>query len=81
MDLDPIPNDDVMDVSELTQKIQNAVSNILQDNEVDVAISALISSFVNEVIFQCDNVSEILFYQAIIQEMFISRIKSIRLKE
>ena len=50
--------DDLQDVMEMTSKIEKAISNIVADNEKDLAFSALISGSINSLIKLSDNAKE-----------------------
>ena len=47
MELPHIPHDDLMDVLEMTNKMESYIPNILKDNDHNLAISALMSASVN----------------------------------
>lgn len=63
MDLPHIPQDDILDVVEMTRKIENYIGKVLKSHDTKLAMSALISSSINCMFGQCRNLDEILFYR------------------
>ena len=75
-----IPQDDLMDVMEMTQKMETYISNVLKDNEVTLAMSALMSASINCMLSQCRSLDEVMFYRGVFMQIFDSSIKNIKLK-
>jgi hypothetical protein len=54
-----ISQDDILDVKELTAKLETAITDILKDNEYSLALSALMSALLNSMMRQCGSFGEI----------------------
>lgn len=76
-----IPHDDLMDVLEMTNKIESYISNILKDNDHNLAISALMNASVNSMIGQCKTLSEVMFCRTLFIQILDISIKSIEWKK
>jgi hypothetical protein len=76
-----IPRDDLLDVIEMTQKMEYAISNILKDNELSLSMSALYSATINCIIAQCQTMEEVIFYRNLFMEIFDSSIRTIETTE
>jgi hypothetical protein len=78
MELPDIPQDDIMDVMEMTSKIESYISYILKDNEKDLAMSALMSASINCMLSQCKTLNEVLFYRNLFMQILDSSIIAIQ---
>jgi len=76
-----IPRDDLLDVLEMTQRLEKEIGQILDDNEITIAMSALMSATVNCSIAQCDTLKEVIFFRNMFVEVFDLGIKSIKMKK
>jgi hypothetical protein len=76
-----VPQDDLLDVTEMTQNLEASISQILRENELSLAMSALMSAFINVMIAQCDTFDEVVFYRDIFMQILDNSIRSIKLKE
>jgi len=81
MDKPPIPRDDLIDVMEMTQKLESHISHILKENEITLAMSALMSATINCMLGQCKTFDEVVFYRNIFMQIFDSSIRAIKIKE
>lgn len=63
MQLPDIPPDDLIDIAQLTESIENCIYHILEDNDLNLAFSSLISAFINYLIDQCSTLDEIIYYR------------------
>ena len=70
--------DDLQDVLELTRSIELSVFELLKEQDLDIAISSLISACVNSIVSQCDTIEDILFYRKIAMLVFDQTIRRIR---
>lgn len=75
-----ISPDDIDDVIELTRKLQDQIFETLRDNELGIAMSALVSAFTESLIAQCDDIDEVIFYRDVTIHLFRKKIKEIRLQ-
>lgn len=76
-----VPQDDLLDVMEMTKKLENYISSVLKENELTLAMSALMSASINCILGQCKTLDEVIFYKNVFTNLFESSIRSIRLKE
>jgi hypothetical protein len=81
MEKAPISQDDLTDVMEMTQKLEHHISFILKENEMTLAMSALMSATINCILDQCQTLDEVIFYRNIFLEIFDTSIRSIKIKE
>lgn len=75
-----IPPDDLMDVMEITNKIEKYISRVLKDNNRNVAMSALMSATINSMISQCKTLNEVIMYRNLFIEILDSSIQTIEIK-
>lgn len=75
-----ISQDDIMDVLEMTTKIEKYVNSILNENDKNISMSALISATVNCTLSQCRSLDEIMFYKVFFMELFDDTIRRVKLK-
>lgn len=80
MDLRSISLDDIEDVEQLTEEIGQALTKILDDHELDLAISAIITSTILSIVNQCDNVKQLIFYRNAFVRFFDATIREIKMK-
>lgn len=73
-----IPEDDVLDVMEMTQSIEEHVLKTLNDNDMDLAMSALISSFINCLVSPCKSLEELIYYRNFVIKVLDNHIKYIK---
>ncbi len=76
-----IPADDLIDVMEMTKKLEAYISKVLNGNQTDLAVSALMSAFINCMLGQCKNFDQVLFYRHIFMQIYDEAILSIKIKE
>lgn len=58
-----IPEDDIIDIMEMSEKIERAIYNILDDLDIEVAMSTLMGAMINCMIAQCESIDELIFYR------------------
>lgn len=61
-----VSKDDVQDVQEMTRKLEEAISLVLSDNDMDLAVSALMSATLNCIFGQCETMQEVEHYRNVI---------------
>lgn len=76
-----IPRDDLIDVIEMTSKLEKYISNVLKDNEKTLAMSALMSASVNCMLAQCKTFEEVMFYRNFFSQILDGTIRSIEIKK
>lgn len=76
-----VPSDDLLDVLEMTQKIESYVTLILQDNAFNLSMSALMNATINCILKQCNNLDEVFFYRNLLIEFFDQTIETINVEE
>lgn len=80
MELPHIPRDDLMDVMEMTNKIESYISGVLKDNDRNLAMSALMSASINSMLSQCKTLNEVMFCRNLFMQILDSSIQSIQIK-
>jgi hypothetical protein len=75
-----IPQDDLMDVMEMTQKIEKYIMRVLRDQDPQLAFSALISATINCLFAQCKTFEEVVFYRSLFMEILDRSIRQIKIK-
>jgi hypothetical protein len=76
-----IPQDDLLDVMEMTKKIENFISKTLKDNELSLSVSALMSATINSMLALCSTLDEVVFYRNLFIQVFDSSIRNINIKK
>ena len=76
MKMPTISQDDVTDVVELTNKIEDAIDEILEGQNKNIALSALIGACINSMLSQCTSSDQILFYRNVFIEIYDNTIDS-----
>jgi hypothetical protein len=77
----PVSNDDLMDVIELTDKLELAIGEILNGHQTTLAISAIISSSINCALSQCNTMQEIMIYRDMFVRVIDETIKNVHIKK
>lgn len=77
MELPEIPNDDLIDVMEITNKLETSICDILEDNDKALAMSALMSASVNIMLRQCKSLGDVIVYRNIFIHILDSTIEAI----
>jgi hypothetical protein len=80
MDVPSISSDDLMDVMEMTDKLEKHISDTLQGNEGSLAISALMSASINSMLAQCRTLDDVVLYRNIFVQMLDASIRGIQIK-
>lgn len=80
MEIPLITEDDVMDVLEMTDDLGEAISEILEGNDRNLALSALIGASINGMLGQCDTLDEIFSCRSIFIQVLDSSISAIRIE-
>jgi hypothetical protein len=80
MDSYSIPRDDLLDVMEMTQKIEAYISAIIKGNDRNLSMSALMSASINSMIGQCHTWDEVLFFRNLFVQILDGTIRSIQIK-
>lgn len=80
MEGNDISQDDLTDVREMTRKIENYVCTVLEGNQRNLAMSALMSSAVNCMLKQCDTLRDVMAYRGIFISVLDCAIRSIEIK-
>lgn len=75
-----IPQDDLIDVLEMTKAIEGYISLVLAENDLNLALSALMSAAINSILSQCSTLDEVVFYRNLFMQSFDSSIRSIAIK-
>ena len=81
MDIHNVSRDDLLDVMEMTKKIETYVERVLKGNEKNLGMSALMSATVNCVLSQCSTIQEIQMYRNIFVQIFDGSIMNVKIKD
>lgn len=74
-----IPQDDLIDVMEMTKALEKQISETLNGNQSSLAISALMSASINCMVAQCKTLSELMFFRNIFMQTIDSAIVAIKI--
>lgn len=80
MEMQPISQDDLTDVMEMTHKLETYTYNVLQGNQRTLAMSALMSAFTNCMLSQCETLHEVVTYRNLFIGILDDSIRSIGIK-
>jgi hypothetical protein len=80
MELPDISQDDLMDVLEMTRKMEEYISTVLSDNDRQLSISALMSASINCMLENCKTLDEVIFYRNIFIQILDNSIRHIQIK-
>jgi hypothetical protein len=67
--------DDLLDVMELTDKLQQQIANVLNDNLIYLSMPALIAATINCMLSQCDSIEQAHSYRDLFVSLFGEAIK------
>ena len=81
MELRQVPQDDILDVLEMVDKVERSLSGIFRGSDRSLATSALISASVNCMLSQCDTLEEVILCRNILVETLDGSIRSIQITE
>jgi hypothetical protein len=76
-----ISEDDLIDVMEMTDKLEKYISKIFKDNQCSLALSALMSATINSMLAQCKTLDEVVLYRNIFVQMLDASIRGIKIKK
>jgi hypothetical protein len=76
-----IPNDDLMDVMEMTSKIESYIANVIKDTDQNIALSSLMNGLVNSIIEQCKTYSDVIVCRNLLIQVLDISIRSIQWKK
>jgi hypothetical protein len=71
-----LPRDDLIDIVELSRKLAESVNEILDECDVHIALSALISTTMQCVMSQCSKYEEVFFYREMAIQLMDAMIKT-----
>lgn len=61
-----LSKDDLYDVVELTEKIEESLNLILQDQDLSIGMSALLTGFCRGIFNQCSSLEQVMFYRSLL---------------
>lgn len=70
MDKRTIPHDDLLDVLEMKRDLEQYIYAMLESNELNLGLSALMGATINSILFNCRNKEEAVFYRNAFVHMF-----------
>lgn len=80
MDAHSIPHDDLLDVMEMTQKIEAHILETIKGHDRNLSMSALMSGCINAVLIQCTTLDDVMFYRNLFVEILDNTIRTIHIK-
>lgn len=81
MDYSNLPQDDLLDVLEMTKKVDAFLSDTFSQTDRNLAMSAVMNSTINCIIAQCRTLEDVMFYRSIFLHFFDASINAIKIKE
>ncbi len=81
MEVPDISQDDLLDVIEMTEKLETFYVKVLKDHQMSLAMSALMGSTINFIIAQCDSLQEVIIQRDVFMQIFDISIKAIKIKD
>jgi hypothetical protein len=81
MEMPNVPPDDLLDVLEMTKRLELHMGTVLNENDLTLAMSALMSATINCVISQCKTLEEVMIYRQLFFQFFDASIRSIKIQE
>ena len=78
--LPQISQDDLMDVMEMTHKMEKYILRVLGNQDPNLGMSALISASVNCLWAQCNSFEEVIFYRNMLMEILDRSIRHMQVK-
>jgi hypothetical protein len=76
-----LPQDDLLDVIEMANKIEEFIWEVIKGNDRNLAVSALISASINALMGACSNLDEILFLRNMFIDTIDQHIRNIQIKK
>lgn len=72
-----LPQDDLLDVIEMVDKIENFVDTVLQGNDKNLAVSAIISAAINLLIKCSSSITEVKYLRSLLDFTFKDYIREL----
>lgn len=72
------PKDDFQDVVEMADKLDAAITEILDDNDKDICTSALVSVMMKKLFSLCSDVESAVFFRHMMIDIMNEEIKEIK---
>ncbi len=79
MDWLQIPQDDVIDVMEMTDRMERYIRRVLRDQPTPLAMSALISASVNCLWAHCNSMDEVILYRNMLMSVLDRSIRHMQI--
>jgi hypothetical protein len=76
-----VPHDDLIDVLEMSEKLEGHIFSVLNENESFLGKSALVSASVNCLLMNCKTADEAMFYRHIFIRTFDTLIDYLRIRK
>ena len=76
-----IAQDDLLDVAEMSDKIERYIKRVLRDQEKNITISALITASINYLLSQCKSIDEVKFYRNLFVQFLDRSISQIKVRQ
>jgi hypothetical protein len=76
-----ISHDDVLDVVEMTEKLEKIIDELFDENSRDLVFSSIMNASIYSILKQCETMERALFYKNMFMRVFDNSIKSIKIKK
>ncbi len=73
--------DDLIDITEMTDKIQSYTHNIVKDNDQHIVMSALMSASISSFMNHCETLEEVAHFGAIFVSLLDDAIRNVLIDE
>lgn len=70
MERKTLTQDDITDVVQMRTELEKYINNVLQDNDKNLALSALINATINYTLCRCDTLEEVCDYKNAFTHIF-----------
>lgn len=81
MEKPQLPQDDLEDVMEMTDRIEDFVAFTLKDTPLNLAMSALISAATNCILAKCETVNQAIFFRNLLLDVLDKTIGEMKPKD
>jgi hypothetical protein len=79
MDEPSLSQDDILDVAELTDKLEEFIYDTLEQHDGRIAMSALMSASVNCMLTQCNDLEQVMYYRHLFIFVLDNSIRNIKI--
>ena len=81
MEKPQLPQDDLEDVMDMTDKIEDFATFIVKEAPINIAMSALISATTNCILAKCESIGQAIFFRNLLLEVMDKTIGEMKPKD